>query len=87
MKQHDDSSQEHTGVGMAPTLGTKRTSGLALRKRSLSSLNGYYITVLQGRRKQKSIDQTISLIFITMIYPPTCAERILLFWGCGTCSK
>ena len=29
VEQHDDSSQEQTGVGMAPTFDTKRTSGLA----------------------------------------------------------
>ena len=46
MKQRDDSSQEYTGVGMVPTLDTKRTSGRASRKESLGSLNGYYIIVL-----------------------------------------
>ena len=29
MEQRDDSSQEHTGAGMAPNLDIKRTSGLA----------------------------------------------------------
>ena len=43
MEQHDDSSQEHTGIRMALTLDTKRTSGLTPREGSLS--NGYYIVV------------------------------------------
>ena len=37
MEQHDDSSQEHTGVGMTPTLGTKRTSELAPCEGTLSN--------------------------------------------------
>ena len=44
MEQHDDSSQKHTGVRMAPTSDTKRTSGLAPREGNSS--NGYdYSTV------------------------------------------
>ena len=46
IEQHADSSQEHTGVRMAPTLDTKRTSGLVPHEGSLSSSNGYYIIVL-----------------------------------------
>ena len=49
MKQHDDSLRENMGVRMAPTLDTKRTSGLAPREGSLQgvcSLNGNYIIVL-----------------------------------------
>ena len=46
MEQYDDLQQEYTGVGIAPTLDTKRTLGLALREGSLSSLNGYYIILL-----------------------------------------
>ena len=46
MEQHDDSLQDHTGVGMAPTLDTKRTMGLVQREGSLSSSQGYYIIVL-----------------------------------------
>ena len=45
MEQHDHSSQEHTGVGMAPNLDTKRTLGCALRAGSLNSFNGYYFIV------------------------------------------
>ena len=37
MEEHVNSSQEHTGVEMAPTLDTKRTSGLAPREGSLSN--------------------------------------------------
>ena len=29
MKQHDNSSQEHVGIGMVPTIDTKSTSGQA----------------------------------------------------------
>ena len=43
MERHDDSSQEHTGVGMAPTLDNKRTSGIEPREGRLSSSNDYYI--------------------------------------------
>ena len=46
MELHDDSLQEHTDVGMAPTLDNKRTLGLVLFEGSLSSSNGYYIIVL-----------------------------------------
>ena len=46
MEQHDDSSQEHTGVRTASMLDTKRTSGLAPRGASLSSSNSYYVIVL-----------------------------------------
>ena len=38
----------------------------------LSALHTDYL--IQGRQKQNNIDRAISLIFITMIYPPT-------FWG------
>ena len=39
VEQHDDSSQEHMGVGMAPTLDTRSTSGLAPREGSLTELH------------------------------------------------
>ena len=46
IQQHDDSSQEHTGVGMAPTLDTKRTSVLAPCRELIEleprQSNGYY---------------------------------------------
>ena len=51
--QHDDSSQEHKGVGLAPTLDTKRTSGLTPREASLSSSNGYYIIVLDYKKASR----------------------------------
>ena len=43
--EYHDSSQEHTGVGMTPTLDNKRTLCLASREGRLSSSNGYYIIV------------------------------------------
>ena len=39
MEQHDDLSQEHTGVGMAPTLDTSRTLGLTPREGSSTELH------------------------------------------------
>ena len=50
IKQHDDSSQEHTGIGMAPPLDTKRMLGLAPLEGSLSSSNGYYTIVLDYKK-------------------------------------
>ena len=43
VEQGDDSSQEHSGVGMSPTLDAKRTSGCTPREGSLNSSNGCYI--------------------------------------------
>ena len=45
MEQRDDSLQEHTGVGMAPTLDTIRTLGSSSLEGGLNSSNGYYVIV------------------------------------------